>query len=140
MGPGGSRPAPTHCFSVAYFAAAALALASVQAAAVIEIKPWPLQLFMPLQLFFADLHSEVPLQEFTPVHFTVAASAAYDAVLMAEVNNIAAAATIAALDILLICILKPSIVIGRSGIAAHVKDPANTVIITQLSKLMPVSI
>jgi hypothetical protein len=29
-----------------------------------------------LQLFFADLHSEVPLQEFTPVQCIVAASAA----------------------------------------------------------------
>jgi hypothetical protein len=28
----------------------------------------------------------------------------------------------------------------RSGIAAHVRDPANGAIITQLSKLMPVSI
>jgi hypothetical protein len=27
----------------------------------------------------------------------------------------------------------------RSGIAAHIKDPANGIIITQLSKLMPVS-
>jgi hypothetical protein len=27
----------------------------------------------------------------------------------------------------------------RSGIAAHTKDPANGIIITQLSKLMPVS-
>jgi hypothetical protein len=66
---------------------------------------------MPLQLFFADLHSEVPLQEFTPVHFTVAASAANDAVLMAEVNSMAAAAAIAALDILLICIVESSIVL-----------------------------
>jgi hypothetical protein len=31
-------------------------------------------------------------------------------------------------------------VFDRSGIAAHVRDPANWVIITQLSKLMPVSI
>jgi hypothetical protein len=28
----------------------------------------------------------------------------------------------------------------RSGIAAHIKDPANARIITQLCKLMPVSI
>jgi hypothetical protein len=27
----------------------------------------------------------------------------------------------------------------RSGIAAHVKDPANGIIITQLAKFMPVS-
>jgi hypothetical protein len=36
--------------------------------------------------------------------------------------------------------LIPSIVLERSGIAAHIKDPANGFIITQLSKLMPVSI
>jgi hypothetical protein len=36
--------------------------------------------------------------------------------------------------------LIPSIVLERSGIAAHVKDPANGVIITQLSELMAVSI
>jgi hypothetical protein len=46
----------------------------------------------------------------------------------------------AALDSLLICIFDSSIVIERSGIAAHIKDPANALIITQLSKLMPVSI
>src|SRR5258707_7301252 len=34
----------------------------------------------------------------------------------------------------------PSMSFGRSGIAAHVKDPANGLIITQLSKLMAVSI
>jgi len=92
-----------------------------------------------LQLFFADLHSEVPLQEFTPVHFTVAASAANAVVLIAEVNSMAAAAAMAALDILLICIFEPSLVIERSGIAAQLIDPANSFIITQLSELMPVS-
>jgi hypothetical protein len=95
---------------------------------------------MPLQLFFADLHSEVPLQELTPWHFTVAASAATAVVLIAEVNSMAAAAAMAALDSLLICIFDSSKVLERSGIAAHVKDPANALIITQLSKLMPVSI
>jgi hypothetical protein len=35
--------------------------------------------------------------------------------------------------------LIPQIVLERSGIAAHIKDPANSVIITQLSKLMPIS-
>jgi hypothetical protein len=57
-------------------------------------------------------------------------------VLIPEVNRRAAAAAIVALEILLICIVGSSIVIERSGIAAHVKDPANTGIITQLSKLM----
>jgi hypothetical protein len=59
-----------------------------------------------LQLFFADLHSDVPLQEFTPVHLTVAASAANDVVAIPEVNSMAAAAATAALDSLLICILE----------------------------------
>jgi phage FluMu protein gp41 len=59
---------------------------------------------MPLQLFFADLHSEVPLQELTPSHFTVAASAANAVVLMTEVNSMAAAAAMATLDSLLLCI------------------------------------
>jgi hypothetical protein len=82
----------------------------------------------------------MPLQEFTPWHFTVAASAANAVVLMAEVNSMAAAAAMAALDSLMFCIFGSSMVFGRSGIAAHVKDPANGVIITQLSKLMAVSI
>jgi hypothetical protein len=69
----------------------------------------------------------------------VAASAANAVVLIAEVNSMAAAAAMAALDILLICIFDSSIVIERSGIAAHIKDPANALIITQLSKLMSVS-
>jgi hypothetical protein len=99
-----------------------------------------LQLFCPLQLFFADLHSEVPLQELTPSHFTVAASAAKAVVVIVEVNNIAAAAAMAALDSLLICILKfLNSYRERSGIAAHTKDPANGRIITQIAKLMPVS-
>jgi hypothetical protein len=70
----------------------------------------------------------------------VAASAANAVVLIAEVNSMAAAAAMAALDSLLICIFDSSKVLERSGIAAHVKDPANGLIITQLSKLMPVSI
>jgi hypothetical protein len=82
-----------------------------------------LQLFIPLQLFFADLHSEVPLQEFTPVQWTVAVSAATDTVASPEVNNIAAAAAIAALDTLVICMIESSIVIERSGIAAPLQRP-----------------
>jgi hypothetical protein len=70
----------------------------------------------------------------------VAASAANAVVLIAEVNSMAAAAAMAALDSLLICIFDSSKVLERSGIAAHVKDPANGNIITQLAKLMPVSI
>jgi hypothetical protein len=82
-----------------------------------------LQLFIPLQLFFADLHSEVPLQEFTPVQWTVAVSAATDTVASPEVNNIAAAAAIAALDTLVICMIESSIVIERSDIAAPLQRP-----------------
>jgi hypothetical protein len=92
----------------AYFAASAFifAFASAHADFVIELKPRPLQLFMPLQLFFADLQSDIPLQELTPVHFTVAASAAKEVVVIAVENNIAAAAAIVALDSLLICIVE----------------------------------
>jgi len=79
--------------STDYFAVLAFALASAQADFDIDTQPVPLQLFMPLQLFFADLHSDVPLQEFTPSQCTVAGaaavSAANDTVGKAEVNNIA---------------------------------------------------
>jgi hypothetical protein len=87
----------------------ALALAASQSAFDIETQPVPLQLFWPLQLFLADLHSEVPLQEFTPVQCTVALSAATDIVASPDVNNIAAAAAIAALDTLLICMFVPQL-------------------------------
>jgi hypothetical protein len=100
-----------------------LALASSQAAFVIETQPVPLQLFMPLQLFFADLHSDVPLQEFTPVQCTVAASAATETVANPDENNIAAAAAIAAVDSLLICMFDSSFVIERSDSAALTKRP-----------------
>jgi hypothetical protein len=92
-----------------------------------------------LQLFLAVLHSDVPLQEFTPVQWTVAASAATDTLASPELNNIAAEAAIAAVDNLLICILKSSIVMDRSDIAALTKDPANGLIITPRHELMPVS-
>jgi hypothetical protein len=117
--------------------AAALAFASSHAAFVMETQPVPLQLFMPLQLFFADLHSDVPLQEFTPVQCMVAASAATDTVANPELNNMAAAAAIVALDSLLICMINSSVVIKRSDSAALLpKDPANWEIITHLAKLM----
>jgi hypothetical protein len=95
---------------------------------------------MPLQLFLADLQSDMPLQEFTPEQCMVAASAAKDAVGTAAVNNIAAAAAMAALDTLLICMIDSSIVIERSDIAAPYRDPANGGIITQSSKLMLISL
>jgi hypothetical protein len=78
---------------------------------------------MPLQLFFADLHSDVPLHEFTPEQWTVAASAATDTFASPDVNNIAAAAAIAALDNLLICMIDSSIVFERSDIAAPLQRP-----------------
>jgi hypothetical protein len=98
-------------------------LAASQSALDIDIQPVPLQLFMPLQLFFADLHSDVPLQEFTPVHCTFAASAATDTVAIPEVNSIAAAAANAVLDSLVICMIESSIVIERSDIAAPLERP-----------------
>src|SRR5271170_2829858 len=83
------RPTPISPTQIAvYFAAGAFALAASQSAFDIDTQPVPLQLFMPLQLFFADLHSDIPLQEFTPVQCTDAASAANDTVGKAEVNNI----------------------------------------------------
>jgi hypothetical protein len=91
--------------------AAAFDFASLQSAFDMDVQPWPLQLFMPLQLFFAPLHSDMPLQEFTPAQWTLAASAANDAVGNAEVNSIAAAAAIVALDSLLICMIKSSVVL-----------------------------
>jgi hypothetical protein len=107
----------------AYFEAEAFALAASQSDFDIDTQPLPLQLFMPLQLFFADLHSDVPLQEFTPVQWTVAVSAATDTLASPDVNNIAAVAAIAALDNLLICMMDSSIVIERSDIAAPLERP-----------------
>jgi hypothetical protein len=98
-------------------------LAASHSAWVIATQPVPLQLFMPLQLFFADLHSDVPLQEFTPEQCTFAASAATDTVAKPEVNNIAAAAASAVLDSLLTCMIESSIVIERSDIAAPLQRP-----------------
>jgi hypothetical protein len=97
---------------VAYFAAAAFAFA--QSAFDMEVQPVPLQLFMPLQLFFADLHSDMPLQEFTPAQWTAASSAATDTVANPDVNNIAAAAAIVALDSLLICIIVPQMFLNAA--------------------------
>jgi len=52
----------------------------------------PLQEFWPLQLFLALEHSDVPLQELTPVQCTLAVSAAYDVLTRPDVIIIAAAA------------------------------------------------
>jgi hypothetical protein len=112
-------------------------LAASQSALDIDVQPVPLQLFMPLQLFFADLQSDIPLQEFTPEQCTFAASAATDTVAIPEVNSIAAAAAIAVLDSLVICMIESSVVIKNAAILLlPYKDPANARIITQLSKLM----
>jgi hypothetical protein len=57
------------CFAgfFGYFAASVfiLALAASHPDIDSDTQPMPLQLFMPLHLFLADLHLEVPLQEFT---------------------------------------------------------------------------
>jgi len=124
------RPASWIKPRVAAYFAAAFALAASQSALDIDVQPVPLQLFMPLQLFFADLHSEVPLQEFTPEQCTFAASAATDTVAIPEVNSIAAAAAIAVLDSLVICMIESSIVICAAILLLPYKDPANTEIIT----------
>src|SRR6266478_5309577 len=110
--PGRARPQSQEP-STAYFASLAFALAASQSAFDNDTQPVPLQLFMPLQLFFADLHSDIPLQEFTPEQCTVAVavSAATETLASPDVNNIAAAAAIAALDNLLICMMDSSIVI-----------------------------
>jgi hypothetical protein len=121
------RPASYLQPSTDYFAAAAFDLASAHADFDIDTQPVPLQLFMPLQLFFADLHSDVPLHEFTPSQCTVAGaaavSAANDTVGKAEVNNIAAAPASAALDSFVICMIESSIVVERSDIAAPLQRP-----------------
>ena len=48
--------------------------AAVQAFEVIALKPWPLQLFMPLQSWLPDLQSDIPLHELTPKQCTVSAA------------------------------------------------------------------
>jgi hypothetical protein len=77
---------------------------------------------MPLQLFFADLHSEVPLQEFTPAQCIFASSPAIATLAKPDVNNTAAAAAIAALESFFM--IETSIVFERSGIAAPLQRPA----------------
>jgi hypothetical protein len=86
----------------------AFAFAASHSVFDIETHPWPLQLFMPLQLFFADLHSDMPLQELTPEQCTFAVSAATETPVSPDVKNIAAVAAIAAFDNLVICIMNPS--------------------------------
>src|ERR1700761_3238516 len=76
----------------------ALALAASHLAWVISTKPWPLQEFWPLQELLALLQADLPLQELTPSHLTLASSAL--AVDTKAVENItAAAAARATLDI-----------------------------------------
>jgi hypothetical protein len=53
----------------------------------------------------------------------LAASAATETVANPAVNNIAAAAAIAVLDSLLICMIESSVVIKRSDIAAPLQRP-----------------
>jgi hypothetical protein len=108
-------PGPTYfSSSVAYFAGAAFAFASLQSSFDMDVQPVPLQLCMPLQLCFADMHSDMPLHEFTPAQWTAAASAATDTVANPDVNNIAAAAAIVALDSLLICIIVPQMFLNAA--------------------------
>jgi hypothetical protein len=62
-----AAPDPDFSPRTAYLSVFDFALAASQSDFDIDTQPVPLQLFMPLQLFFADLHSDVPLQEFTPI-------------------------------------------------------------------------
>ncbi len=80
-----------------YFAA--LAFAASHLAWVISRKPLPLQEFCPLQELLALLQADLPLQEFTPSHFTFASSAALAVVTAAIEKTIAAAAARATPDI-----------------------------------------
>jgi hypothetical protein len=98
-----------------------------------------LQLFWPLQLFFADLHSEVPLHEFTPLQCMVASSAAKVVVVTAVENSMAAATARAALDVLFICMVESSLIFNAAKLLLNTQDPANGPIITQKQKLMLVS-
>jgi hypothetical protein len=71
IGRGGARKRPSHpirgSLDTGYFGASfAFAFAASHSDFDIDTQPCPLQLFMPLQLFLADLHSDVPLQELTP--------------------------------------------------------------------------
>lgn len=101
-------------------------------------QPVPLQLFWPLHSFLAELHSEVPLHELTPEQCTPVDSAATDTVVMPALNNTAAAAANAALDALLICIVKSSMFVVNTALLLLVTiDPANDRIITRMHELMP---
>jgi hypothetical protein len=94
------RAAPVSNYRNSYEEDFIFALAASQSAWVaVMVKPWPLQEFWPLQLFFADLHDDMPLQELAPVHFTLPSSAAAALNETAE-NMIAAAAASAMLPVL----------------------------------------
>jgi hypothetical protein len=84
------------------------------------------------------------LQEFTPVQCTVAVvSAATDTLANPDVNNIAAAAAIAAFDTLLICMcLTPQQLfdVDAAKLLLPYQDPASAGIITQLYELMYISV
>src|ERR1700722_14992879 len=54
---------------------AIFALAASQSAFVISMNPLPLQEFWPLQALLALLQADWPLQELTPLHWTLASSA-----------------------------------------------------------------
>jgi hypothetical protein len=68
-----------------------LAIAASQSVFVSCKKPLPLQLFCPWQALVAVLQAEVPLQELTPSHLTLAASAALTVATGAAAKKAAAA-------------------------------------------------
>jgi hypothetical protein len=88
----------------------ALAFAASQSDLDISTKPLPLHEFMPLQEFLADLQEDWPLQEFTPVHLTLASSAL--AVETAKVPNSSAAAVAIATPPALVVFIARSLMDG----------------------------
>ncbi|HTC44442.1 MAG TPA: hypothetical protein VK696_05275 [Steroidobacteraceae bacterium] len=83
-------PPPPQRNQLLLAAAFTFAFAASQSVLDISTNPCPLQEFMPLQEFLADLQEDWPLQELTPVHFILASSAL--AVETARVPNRSAAA------------------------------------------------
>src|SRR5271170_7771988 len=71
---------------------------SLQSCVVVWTKPCPLQAFLPLQSFWADLQDDCPLQPLAPTHFTwsVAVPSWARALTTPVTNSIATALAISA--------------------------------------------
>src|SRR5882724_2187578 len=94
-----------------------LALAASHFAWVISTKSWPLQEFLAL------LQADLPLQEFTPSHLTLASSAATAVVTKAVENITAAAAARATLDIFRLFIMNVSSSLWRYLVEPNAARP-----------------